>query len=278
MEDTKAKQAYLRQEIIGRGFDPNSFVSFLSRKKDNGVEIEAWTHSELKELVAEFVHGQQHRMEQAREPGEMEGLRSAGLFRHQRFAIDFSDDEDDSVGVSLKLHRQDSRLESTGRHAYLSRSEVLQTSSPVKADHDETLLKFLTKSAKEAAREQRELVVTEIDKEFESVLKCSKYPESELDDPNLKSIITSSRLVKGGLFTPSFVTYDVYTKPLEVTVERRYSDFYWLRSILVRDYMGVYVNSFHKDTAPTKEGLEIFRKTIPREQVRWPAEVPQLRL
>lgn len=53
--------------------------------------------------------------------------------------------------------------------------------------------------------------------------------------------MTSSKLVNGGLFSSSYVNYTIFTKQLNVEVERRFSDFYWLRSIFVRDYLGVYV-------------------------------------
>jgi hypothetical protein len=85
-------------------------------------------------------------------------------------------------------------------------------------------------------------LVTEV---YESVEEGLKYPESELDTPALKVIITGSRLVKGGFFSSSYVTYSVFTKQLDLTVERRYSEFYWLHHILARDYFGVYVRMFY---------------------------------
>lgn len=36
-EDIKAKQQYLRKEVIDKGFDPSKFVEFLSSKRDNGT-------------------------------------------------------------------------------------------------------------------------------------------------------------------------------------------------------------------------------------------------
>lgn len=70
---------------------------------------------------------------------------------------------------------------------------------------------------------------------------CSKYPESELDIPQLKAIITNSKLEEGSLFSSSYVTYTIFTKHLDATVVRRYSDFYWLHQIFTRDFLGVFV-------------------------------------
>jgi len=48
-------------------------------------------------------------------------------------------------------------------------------------------------------------------------------------------------LIKGGFFSSSYVLYSILTKPLGYEVERRYSDFSWLRDILTREYPGIYV-------------------------------------
>ncbi len=80
-----------------------------------------------------------------------------------------------------------------------------------------------------------------------------RYPESELDVPGLKAIITGSRLVKGGFFSSSYVTYSIFTKQLDVTVERRYNEFYWLHQILTRDYFGVYVERTLLDTSSSEQ-------------------------
>ena len=73
-------------------------------------------------------------------------------------------------------------------------------------------------------------------------LQCIKQPENEFSlCKNLRVIITNSKLIKGGMFSSSYVNYTIVSKPLEYTVERRFSDFYWLRNILSREYPGVYL-------------------------------------
>jgi PX domain len=55
-------------------------------------------------------------------------------------------------------------------------------------------------------------------------------------------MITNSKMVKGGLFSSSYVSYKIVVKPLEYVVERRYNDFLWLRDILSREYPGIFVD------------------------------------
>jgi len=67
--------------------------------------------------------------------------------------------------------------------------------------------------------------------------------------PNIKVTIswyaplTSPRTVNKGIFSKKYTVYKVSTFPLYFEVERRFSDFWWLRSILQRDYPGFYVGS-----------------------------------
>jgi hypothetical protein len=71
-----------------------------------------------------------------------------------------------------------------------------------------------------------------------------KNPENEISlTKNIKVMITNSKLVKGGLFSSSYVSYTIVVKPLGYCVERRFNDFLWLRNILSREYAGIYVRS-----------------------------------
>lgn len=54
-EETTKKQHYLVNKIINRGYNPDDFVEFISKKKEHGDDIQNWTMDELKDLVDEFV-------------------------------------------------------------------------------------------------------------------------------------------------------------------------------------------------------------------------------
>jgi len=43
-------------------------------------------------------------------------------------------------------------------------------------------------------------------------------------------------IIKNGMFSSNYVTYRVTTKPYDWVVERRYSDFAWLRDALYQEY------------------------------------------
>lgn len=69
-------------------------------------------------------------------------------------------------------------------------------------------------------------------------------------------MITGSKLVKGGLFSSSYVSFTIVVKPLGYTVERRFNDFLWLRNILSREYPGIYVKNSYSDSSYPKENWQ----------------------
>ena len=54
--DLEEKQNYLRQNILERGYDGNTFANFLIQKKgEDGADISNWSLNDLKDVVNEFI-------------------------------------------------------------------------------------------------------------------------------------------------------------------------------------------------------------------------------
>ena len=55
-DDLNLKQAFLRENILEKGYDAEEFMKLLQNKKgDSGLDLMSWTMNELKEAVKEFV-------------------------------------------------------------------------------------------------------------------------------------------------------------------------------------------------------------------------------
>jgi len=68
-EDRRAKQTYLRTEIIEAGFDASLFVEYLNTLKPNGDDVDEWTLEELVDAVTLFKQNQKSVLETlAQEP------------------------------------------------------------------------------------------------------------------------------------------------------------------------------------------------------------------
>lgn len=68
--------------------------------------------------------------------------------------------------------------------------------------------------------------------------------------------------VKGGLFAKSYITYLVKTFPLDYKVCRRYSDFLWLRNILVREYPSYNIPPMSKKSGLSGQSDEAIQKRM----------------
>ncbi|CAD8067055.1 unnamed protein product [Paramecium primaurelia] len=59
-----------------------------------------------------------------------------------------------------------------------------------------------------------------------------------LKSDEINVFITKYQRISGGIFTSSYYSYTVQTDPIGWTVQRRYSDFLWLRELLCKIYPG----------------------------------------
>ena len=64
-------------------------------------------------------------------------------------------------------------------------------------------------------------------------VECGKITKTVLNDVTVISKIINPRTVEKGLFESNFVLYDIATEQFKWLVNRRYSDFHWLRDCLI---------------------------------------------
>ena len=81
--------------------------------------------------------------------------------------------------------------------------------------------------------------VQKSDDGYETIIKCVKIGGSVLtESQNVTITISAPEKHSGGFFQSDYITYSVYTDPLNYKVRRRYSDFEWLRGILLDFFPG----------------------------------------
>ena len=64
-------------------------------------------------------------------------------------------------------------------------------------------------------------------------IQCQILEKSKISDIEVKSIISNPRKINDSLLKNSYLIYDITTQKLNWFVNRRYSDFVWLREILI---------------------------------------------
>jgi sorting nexin-7/30/sorting nexin-8 len=99
----------------------------------------------------------------------------------------------------------------------------------------------------------------------ELYMKCEISEKSALSPyENIEITISDPKNVEGGLFSKSYTTYLVETKPLNYSVRRRYSDFEWLRNILMSQYINCIIPPVHKKSFM----MSSLSETIIKKRVR----------
>ena len=79
--------------------------------------------------------------------------------------------------------------------------------------------------------------------EHEQIINCIKLEKTVLTESSsfVKISISKPEKNAGGFFSSDFVTYLVSTDPHKFQVRRRYSDFLWLRNILLDFFPGIMI-------------------------------------
>ena len=67
-EDIQNKQAYLRENVLEKGYDADEFMEYLQEKKgENGLDLNTWTMKELTKAVSDFINNKDKENEQEEE-------------------------------------------------------------------------------------------------------------------------------------------------------------------------------------------------------------------
>ena len=82
----------------------------------------------------------------------------------------------------------------------------------------------------------------------EKTIECRKLDKTELNDKTVTVEVKNPTEKSGGIFSKSFILYDVITSPMNWNVQRRFSDFDALRQLLVK-----YYPSYHVPPLPGKK-------------------------
>ncbi|MCQ2819613.1 MAG: hypothetical protein MJ252_20305 [archaeon] len=65
---------------------------------------------------------------------------------------------------------------------------------------------------------------------------CKKLEKTPLSDKEVTVVLRNPKTTERTLFEGAYVTYEVFTESMQWIVRRRFNDFLWLRSILVKCY------------------------------------------
>ena len=201
----EAKQEYLRQNILEKGYDANLFADYLITKKgERGADIASWSMEDLIKVVQEFTEKQ-----------------SSFL----------------SGGDNLIPHTQNSDEISEEKIEEPENKKEDQNEAQIQQKDSQEIQDIPNINQKKVNPQLYGIISPES-------LPCKKMentPLSSVDKLTIK--VSSPEKKEGGFFSKSYITYLVTTNAsnFNFQVRRRYSDFVWLHQMIFDLYSYIIV-------------------------------------
>ena len=219
IETEEAKQNYLRENILDKGYDAEDFASFLKSKKGElGVKLGLWTLSELKLAVQEYIlkNPLNNKMQGN---NNFQNIFQNPLFQNMNIpnmppGMNFPNmNMLFNNGLMNNNINIDPNLINNLQNMNLNLNNINNENNYFNAQGEPIDIYGIT---------QNETLVCLI---------SDKNALSNYD--NVKIEIALGEKKTGSLFSKSYQTYEISVPLLNLKVIRRYSDFEWLRQTLV---------------------------------------------
>ena len=284
--DQKEKQNYLRKKILEKGLDPGKFVEFLQEKKgEDGDDISNWTMEDLKIVVKEFyqindiVDDEPEEKEKEKENKKEEN--------NIKFIIDedslmdlfqkkSNENEENKINENIKplfdFEKNFGKM-NKNKSNIQTQEKVIKKEKEKEDIKDKNNEKISNISDNSKINEiKKEIINTsnindnltiKIDKEendseygiiIPDTMKCKLIEETEFrEHKDIKIEIKDPKKLETKLFSGKSVNYSVVTYPFNYIVERKYSDFNWLRETLFNLYNNILIPKMSYKGKVTKD-------------------------
>ena len=244
------KQNYLRENILEKNYDTNSFIEFLKEKKEDGDDIQNWSFPDLKQVVKEFISLQDNNNtnnnndDQINNNIENENENEAKIENVEKTEekVEKTEEklektEEKEVKTKEKEEKTEEKEEKQEKQGKEQKKgkEKNEGNDWVTIDANDSKKNEQKKDGNQTEQENKDIGGYGIS--FLKEIKCHNIPNNQLSKvDNIQIKIGSFQKVEGKLFVKSYITYLVTTMPLNLKVWRRFSDFEWLHQILLNHY------------------------------------------
>lgn len=208
-DEQEKKQSFLRQEILEKNYDPQSFIDFLvSKKGETAADINNWTLEELNSIVIEYKKSQGNNISPKKDPSQK--------------AKEIKENEQKEEKSNLKKKYTSYYNEDTNNEWLFMNPESESDSG----------------SANSLQNSEHNII--EIDCLEPDHSPLSNYEKINIKISSPKKEFESTGL-KGFFMKVIYYTFLVENTELKINRRRRYTDFEWLRKTLCRLFPGYYI-------------------------------------
>ena len=255
MDSDEEKQNYLRVNILEKGYDAEDFVAFLTTKKgEEGVNLSNWTLNELQSLVQEYIlsHPKQNVQEvnniqaQLQFPNNFQQnnnplqnpLQTQNFNMAPNLNLDNNMNMNLNMGINMGMNPNMNMAINNNMNMDMNQNMNLGMNNNMinpqfQGNYNPNMPYSPDPGLLNVPEESTDIYgLTNLD-----TILCSISEKTELSKYDAIHIeMTMGEKVPGTLFSKAYMTYIITTSPLNLKVRRRYSDFEWLRQILLNFY------------------------------------------
>ena len=254
------KQNYLRENILNKGYEAEDFVSYLTSKKgEEGVDLSNWSLDELKNVVQEYITA--NPLTQTQNINNINNIDNQPNNEINQNNIQANQILIQNMNTMNNMNNINNMNLAPGLNPYpnmynmnldpnvvsllanqklnnINQNQEISNISDINNNIQQSLpLNFPQFSGENGAiNSQGELIDIYGIINSDNIL-CSLSEKTELSKyENIKIEIALGEKKPGSFFSKAYQTYVISLPKLTLKVNRRYSDFEWLRQILVTRY------------------------------------------
>ena len=211
--EVKEKQEYLRINILDKGYDGGEFMNYLQTLKgENGLQIENWSKNDLIKAVQEFKRINPIKENNNKNPNQDNNEKND----------QFQNNQNNNNFENINKNDINNNIINNNNNNYKNNNDNNDNNENNQNNQNNQI-------------------------PGQEYIQCKKVESNQL--PNKKNLIFTLSLPEvkeGGLFSKSYITYLVETKPLGLQVRRRFKDFIWLHDILKSLYINCIIPQIKK--------------------------------
>ena len=293
-DSEEEKQNYLRENILDKGYEAEDFVTYLTSKKgDEGVDLGNWSLNELKLVVQEYIlthpkgkiqpinnfqaapqlQNNFHQNNPLQNPimnNNMNNFNNMNMGMNTNMNMGMNSNmnmgmnDNMNMGMNTNMNMGMNNNMNMGMNTNMNMGMNINNNN-LNNFNNQQMQNNLNQNYMPYIQDNNLNTESDVQTDIygitnlETIL-CSVNEKSELCRyQNIQIEISLGEKVAGKLFTKAYMTYLITTSPVNLKAKRRYSDFEWLRQILLNFYSSSVIPPIPKKN---KIGHDKFNETF----------------
>ncbi len=223
-EQIRLKQELLKNEILNKEYDKDKFLQFCLMKKENGDDLSKWTFDELNEAISEFVKSQNENNPQTE-------TNMSSMMQNLQYQSNMMQNQNMNYQNNMNQNNMNYQNNMNQNMMQNQMQNINYQNQPQNQPQDKMNVQIEKMEQMHITKDNED---PNQDKKFEKEIQCKKLEKTILNDKQITVQVKNPKASDKKFFEQTYITYEVITDQLQWCVRRRFSDFDWLRKILVK--------------------------------------------